>query len=35
MSSVLGGKPNPRGVVLQQDLLTLMEGERVNYRTHA
>lgn len=35
MSSVVGGKPNPLGVVLQQGLLTLMEGERVHYRTHA
>jgi len=34
MSSVLAGKPNPLGVVLQQGLLTLMEGERVSYRTH-
>ncbi len=34
MSSVLAGKPNPIGVVLQQGLLTLMEGERVPYRTH-
>lgn len=35
MTSVVGGKPNPLGVVLQQGLLTLMEGERVHYRTHA
>ncbi len=34
MTSVLGGKPNPLGVVLQQGLLTLMEGEKVSYRTH-
>jgi len=34
MSSVLAGKPNPLGVVLQQGLLTLMEGEKVSYRTH-
>lgn len=35
MASVVAGKPNPLGVVLQQGLLTLMEGERVPYRTHA
>ncbi len=35
MSSVVAGKPNPLGVVLQQGLLTLMEGERVAYVTHA
>ena len=35
MSSVVAGKPNPIGVVLQQGLLTLMEGELVAYRTHA
>jgi ATP-dependent Clp protease ATP-binding subunit ClpX len=35
MASVVAGKPNPIGVVLQQGLLTLMEGERVAYRTHA
>ena len=35
MSSVVAGKPNPIGVVLQQGLLTLMEGERVHDRTHA
>ncbi|MEM7482145.1 MAG: AAA family ATPase [Acidobacteriota bacterium] len=35
MTSILGGKPNPLGVVLQQGLLTLMEGERVAYQTHA
>jgi ATP-dependent Clp protease ATP-binding subunit ClpX len=29
MSTVIAGKPNPIGVVLQQGLLTLMEGERV------
>lgn len=34
MSSVVAGKPNPIGVVLQQGLLTLMEGEQVAYRTH-
>ena len=35
MSTVIAGKPNPIGVVLQQGLLTLMEGERVPYRLHA
>lgn len=35
MSAVVAGKPNPIGVVLQQGLLTLMEGEVVTYRTHA
>ena len=35
MSSILAGKPNPLGVVLQQGLLTLMEGEKVTYPTHA
>lgn len=35
MSSVIAGKPNPIGVVLQQGLLTLMESEKVPYRTHA
>ena len=34
MSTVLGGKPNPIGVVLQQGLLTLMEGDVVPFRTH-
>ncbi len=34
MSSVVAGKPNPIGVVLQQGLLTLMEGENVAYRAH-
>ncbi len=33
MSTVVAGKPNPLGVVLQQGLLTLMEGERVAYKT--
>jgi ATP-dependent Clp protease ATP-binding subunit ClpX len=32
MSTVVAHKPNPIGVVLQQGLLTLMEGERVPYR---
>jgi ATP-dependent Clp protease ATP-binding subunit ClpX len=35
MSSIVAGKPNPIGVVLQQGLLTLMEGELVTYHTHA
>lgn len=35
MSTVLAGKPNALGVVLQQGLLTLMEGERVAYTLHA
>jgi ATP-dependent Clp protease ATP-binding subunit ClpX len=35
MSTVVAGKPNPIGVVLQQGLLTLMEGERVPYRLRA
>jgi ATP-dependent Clp protease ATP-binding subunit ClpX len=35
MSSIVAGKPNPIGVVLQQGLLTLMEGELVAYRTFA
>lgn len=35
MSSILAGKPNALGVVLQQGLLTLMEGERLAYPIHA
>jgi len=35
MSAIVAGKPNPIGVVLQQGLLTLMEGEVVAYRTWA
>jgi ATP-dependent Clp protease ATP-binding subunit ClpX len=35
MSSIVAGKPNPVGVVLQQGLLTLMEGEVVIYKTFA
>jgi ATP-dependent Clp protease ATP-binding subunit ClpX len=35
MSSIVAGKPNPIGVVLQQGLLTLMEGEVVAYKTYA
>jgi ATP-dependent Clp protease ATP-binding subunit ClpX len=34
MSSIVAGKPNAIGVVLQQGLLTLMEGEQVAHRTH-
>ena len=34
MSSIVAGKPNAIGVVLQQGLLTLMEGEVVAHRTH-
>ena len=35
MSSIIAGKPNAIGVVLQQGLLTLMEGEVVTYKTFA
>lgn len=35
MSAVVAGRPNPIGVVLQQGLLTLMEGEQIAHRTHA
>ena len=35
MSAVVAGKPNPIGVVLQQGLLTLMEGEKLVYPLHA
>jgi ATP-dependent Clp protease ATP-binding subunit ClpX len=35
MAAVVAGKPNPIGVVLQQGLLTLMEGEFVQYPVHA
>lgn len=35
MSAVVAGKPNAIGVVLQQGLLTLMEGETVAYKTYA
>lgn len=35
MSAVVAGKANPIGVVLQQGLLTLMEGERLAFKTHA
>jgi len=34
MSSVVAGKPNSIGVVLQQGLLTLMEGEKVAHTAH-
>ena len=34
MSSILAGKPNALGVVLQQGLLTLMEGEVLAYPVH-
>ncbi len=35
MSAILAGKPNALGVVLQQGLLTLMEGETLAYSVHA
>ncbi|MBI5481627.1 MAG: AAA family ATPase [Deltaproteobacteria bacterium] len=35
LSAVVAGKPNPIGIVLQQGLLTLMEGSHVPFRTHA
>lgn len=35
MSAVVAGKAHAIGVVLQQGLLTLMEGETVHYPTHA
>lgn len=35
MAAVVAGKPNAIGVVLQQGLLTLMEGENVAYKTFA
>jgi ATP-dependent Clp protease ATP-binding subunit ClpX len=35
MSAVVAGTPNPIGVVLQQGLLTMMEGDIVAYHTHA
>lgn len=35
MASVVAGKPNPIGVILQQGLLTMMEGEVLVYPTHA
>lgn len=35
MSTLLAGRPNPIGVVLQQGLLTLMEGETIAVRLRA
>lgn len=35
MSSVVAGKPNPLGVILQQGLLTMMEGELLAHNIHA
>ncbi|MCM2270090.1 MAG: AAA family ATPase, partial [Thermoanaerobaculia bacterium] len=35
MSTLVAGRPNPVGVVLQQGLLTLMEGERLAFRLRA
>jgi len=35
MSTLVLGRPNPIGVVLQQGLLTLMEGEKIAYRLRA
>jgi ATP-dependent Clp protease ATP-binding subunit ClpX len=35
MSTLVAGRPNPVGVVLQQGLLTLMEGAKIAYRLHA
>lgn len=35
MAAVVAGKPNAIGVVLQQGLLTLMEGEQLAYIVHA
>jgi ATP-dependent Clp protease ATP-binding subunit ClpX len=35
MSTIVAGRPNPVGVVLQQGLLTLMEGETIAYRLRA
>ena len=35
MAAVVAGKPNAIGVVLQQGLLTLMEGEQLAYPVHA
>ncbi|MDH3743814.1 MAG: AAA family ATPase [Acidobacteriota bacterium] len=35
MTTMVLGRPNPIGVVMQQGLLTLMEGEVVPYRTFA
>ncbi len=35
MATLVAGRPNPVGVVLQQGLLTLMEGEKLTYRLRA
>ena len=35
MSTLVAGRPNPVGVVLQQGLLTLMEGEKLTYPLRA
>jgi ATP-dependent Clp protease ATP-binding subunit ClpX len=35
MATLVAGRPNPVGVVLQQGLLTLMEGERLAWRLRA
>lgn len=35
MSTIVAARPNPVGVVLQQGLLTLMEGETIAYRLRA
>jgi ATP-dependent Clp protease ATP-binding subunit ClpX len=35
MSTLVASRPNPVGVVLQQGLLTLMEGAQLAYRLHA
>jgi ATP-dependent Clp protease ATP-binding subunit ClpX len=35
LSTIVAGKSNPIGVVLQQGLLTMMEGSHVPFRTHA
>jgi ATP-dependent Clp protease ATP-binding subunit ClpX len=35
MASVVAGKPNPIGVVLQQGLLTMMEGELLTHKIRA
>jgi ATP-dependent Clp protease ATP-binding subunit ClpX len=34
MAAVVAGKPNPIGVILQQGLLTMMEGETIAYPAH-
>ena len=37
MATVIAGtdKPNPAGIILQEGLLTMMEGDMVAYKTHA